>query len=148
MDNKNTEVLIERVNELMNKQYLKKKDVAEKLGMEYLAFWRRLKGKRGVDINFLSKLAFVLGTSVSYLMGETDNANNNNIEHNEEAPRLPMNILPLKENSKEMLYQETPGQLVFECGDIHIKVPDTPSNQDWFRIMAQNYLMHGGSVKK
>lgn len=73
MNDKNIEGLMERVNELMDKQYLKKKDVAEKLGMEYLAFWRRLKGKRGVDVNFLSKLAFILGTSVSYLMGETDN---------------------------------------------------------------------------
>lgn len=86
MITKSPEILIQRINQLMEARYLKKKDVAERLGMEYLTFWRKLKGKRGVDALLLSRLAEILGTSVSYLIGETDNpyinTNNNNNEKN------------------------------------------------------------------
>ena len=58
---------------LMEEQYLSKKDMAKRLGMEYLTFWRTLKGERGIDVVLLMQIAQVLGTSVAYLLGETDN---------------------------------------------------------------------------
>ena len=82
MNTKNPEILTQRINKLMEERCLKKKEVAERLGIEYLTFWRKLKGKRGVDAVLLTKIANVLGTSVSYLMGESDNPNSNNKEGN------------------------------------------------------------------
>lgn len=73
MDEKTPKILIERMNELMKQRYISKKEMAERLEMEYLTFWRKLNGKRSVDANLLKRIAAVLGTSVAYLMGETDN---------------------------------------------------------------------------
>ena len=73
MDEKTPKILIERMNELMKQRYISKKEMAERLEMEYLTFWRKLNGKRSVDANLLKRIAEVLGTSVAYLMGETDN---------------------------------------------------------------------------
>lgn len=72
MENKIPEILQERTNRLMTERYMNKKDMAERLGMEYLTFWRKLKGKRGIDVILLMKMAQILGTTVSYLVGETN----------------------------------------------------------------------------
>ena len=45
MENQVPEILMDRTNKLMTERYLSKKDMAERLGMEYLTFWRKLKGK-------------------------------------------------------------------------------------------------------
>ena len=73
MEDKKTEIFIERMNDLMRKMNISKKEMANQLGMEYLTFWRKLNGKRSVDVTLLGKVAEILGTSVAYLMGETDN---------------------------------------------------------------------------
>ena len=73
MNSQVPEVLMQRTNKLMAERYITKKQMAERLEMEYLTLWRKLKGKRGIDIVLLMDIAKVLGTSVAYLIGETDN---------------------------------------------------------------------------
>ena len=73
MEDKKTEIFIERMNDLMRKMNISKKEMANQLGMEYLTFWRKLNGKRSVDVTLLRRIAEVLGTSVAYLIEETDN---------------------------------------------------------------------------
>ena len=68
-----SEIFTQRVNEMMNQRHLSKKDMAEKLNVDYSTFWRKLNGQRNVDINLLMQIAEILETTVSYLMGETDN---------------------------------------------------------------------------
>ena len=46
--------------------------MAERLDMEYLTLWRKLSGKRSMDVSLLKRIAEILGTSVAYLLGETD----------------------------------------------------------------------------
>lgn len=75
MDKQIPEVLMQRTSKLMAERFLSKKDMAERLGMEYLTFWRKLNGKRGIDVVLLMKIADVLGTSTAYLLGETNNPN-------------------------------------------------------------------------
>ena len=73
MKTQSPDIFTERVSLLMKRNFLSKKDMAKRLGMEYLTFWRKLKGERDIDVILLMKIAQVLGTTVSYLVGETDN---------------------------------------------------------------------------
>ena len=68
-----SEVIRERLKKLMDENRYTKAEISEKLGIGYSTLWRRLNGERGININFLSELAKLLNTSVSYLIGETDN---------------------------------------------------------------------------
>lgn len=134
-----SKLINERIQDLITAKRVSKAEISEKLGIGYSTLWRRLNGERSINVDFLSDLAKVLGTTSSYLMGETNNPSV--IIHAEQS------ILPKEENtntdetSKETLHQETPGHLVFRHGDYCIDVPDTPSNQTWFRELATNILM-------
>ena len=75
IEENNSSVFAKRVELLMRRQDLSNQNMADKLNMDYSSFWRRIKGKRTVDMNLLIRLAEVLGTSVAYLIGETDNPN-------------------------------------------------------------------------
>ena len=147
MVNQTPDILIQRIEDLMNRNFISKKDMAKRLNVDYSTFWRKANGKRSIDVVSLLNIASILGTTAGYLLGETNSSLPSDGDVSKEN-QLPIDIMSPELGSKEKFYQETPGQLVFECGDIHIEVPDTPSNQAWFRSMAQNYLMHGGSVKK
>ena len=69
-----SEIFTQRVNKMMRQRYLTKKEMAERLNVDYSTFWRKLNGQRNVDISLLTRIAEILGTTVSYLMGETDNS--------------------------------------------------------------------------
>ena len=66
------DILSEKVKELLEAGNISQKDISEKLGVEYSTLWRRLKGERKINIDFLKHLAESLGTSSAYLLGETD----------------------------------------------------------------------------
>ena len=67
------DIFTERVSLLMKRNFLSKKDMATRLHVDYSTFWRKLNGRRNVDISALIQIAEILGTTVSYLIGETDN---------------------------------------------------------------------------
>ena len=67
------DIFTERVSLLMKRNFLSKKDMAMRLHVDYSTFWRKLNGRRNVDISALIQIAEILGTTVSYLIGETDN---------------------------------------------------------------------------
>ena len=81
-------VFTERVNGLMKSRFITKTDMAERLNVDYSTFWRKLNGKRSVDMVLLKKIAEVLGTSVAYLMGETDNPTPGANETGEKASHI------------------------------------------------------------
>ena len=82
MKEKISSVFTKRVETLMRQQALTNQKMANKLNMDYSSFWRKINGKRNVDMTLLLRLAEILGTSVSYLIGETNvpylNSNNDN----------------------------------------------------------------------
>lgn len=65
-------VLAERVKRLLEEKRLSQKELSEKIGIDYTTFWRRLKGARKIDINFLRNLAVNLETSSAFLLGDVD----------------------------------------------------------------------------
>ena len=62
----------QRVNGLMKQQFITKKEMAQKLNVDYSTFWRKLNGQRNVDMILLKRIAEILGTSTAYLTGETN----------------------------------------------------------------------------
>ena len=139
------DIFTERVSNLMKKLSLSKKDMANRLNVDYSTFWRKLNGKRNVDIPVLIQIAGILGTSVSYLVGETNNPIPPKMLYAGDVS-VDENIIMQDEASKETLHQETPGHLVFRHGDYCVDVPDTPSNQAWFRDLTASVLMAGITV--
>ena len=134
-----SEIISERLKKLIAEKRYSKAEISERLGIGYSTLWRRLNGERSVNIDFLRELASVLDTSVAYLIGETDNP----------VPPNAQDVSKLSssdELSKETLHQEMPGHLVFRHGDYCVDVPDTPSNQAWFKELTANLLMAGVAV--
>lgn len=127
MDNQIPNILIQRTNKLMAERYLTKKDMAERLDMEYLTFWRKLNGKRGIDVVLLMKIAKVLGTSASYLLGETDSPMLLSAQDYEKEEPL---VIQTNDRSREIISK--PGYLTFRSGETTINIPDTPANKQWF----------------
>ena len=74
-----TDVFKQRVSQLMKLCSLSKKDMAQRLNLDYSTFWRKLNGQRNVDMELLKRIAEILGTSTAYLIGETDNPNPNTL---------------------------------------------------------------------
>ena len=74
-----TDVFKQRVSQLMKLCSLSKKDMAQRLNVDYSTFWRKLNGQRNVDMELLKRIAEILGTSTAYLIGETDNPNPNTL---------------------------------------------------------------------
>ncbi len=68
-----SEIITERLKKLMAEKRYSKAEISDRLGIGYSTLWRRLNGERSVNVDFLSELAKILDTSVSYLIGETDN---------------------------------------------------------------------------
>ena len=141
-----SKIISEHIQNLIATNRFFKAEISNKLGIGYSTLWRRLNGERSINVDFLSDLAKVLGTTSSYLLGETDNPiptqPGNNVMPKEEN----MQLDELSEVSKETLHQETHGHLVFRHGDYCIDVPDTPSNQLWFRELATNILMSSVAI--
>ena len=126
MESQVPEVLMKRTNKLMAERYISKKDMAERLGMEYLTFWRKLKGKR------VMKIAQVLGTTASYLLGETDNPSTTDIHDVS---------LTVKTNDPSRKIVAEPSYLSFHNGDVSIDIPDTPANKKWFDDFITNTML-------
>ena len=74
-----TDVFKQRVSQLMKLCSLSKKDMAQRLNVDYSTFWRKLNGQRNVNMELLKRIAEILGTSTAYLIGETDNPNPNTL---------------------------------------------------------------------
>lgn len=123
MGTQSPDIFTERVSRLMKRNSLSKKDMASRLNVDYSTFWRKLNGKRNVDIPVLIQIAGILGTSVSYLVGETDN------------PSLPVpSDAPVVIQTSDLSRKITsePSRLSFHNGDVSIDIPDTPANKKWF----------------
>ena len=131
MSNQVPEVLTQRINKLMAERYLTKKEMAERLKMEYLTLWRKLNGKRGIDVVLLMDIAKVLGTPVAYLIGETDNPNSTTV------PEAPV-IIQTNDPSREIVSK--PGRLSFNNGEVSIDMPDTPTNRTWLDSFVRKTL--------
>ena len=132
MDNRVPEILRERTNKLMTERYINKKEMAERLGMEYLTFWRKLKGKRGINVELLMQIASVLGTSAAYLLGETDNPSSGNINENP---------IVIQSNDPSRKIVSEPSKLSFHNGEVSIDIPDTPANKKWFDDFIRNVML-------
>ena len=136
------EILMQRTNKLMAERFLSKKEMAERLNMEYLTFWRKLKGKRGIDVVFLMNVAYVLGTTVAYLLGETDNplissdrgSSNTNV------------IISTNDPSRKIVSE--PGRLSFNNGEVSIDMPDTPENKQWFNSFLTTALNSSMKIRQ
>ena len=128
------EILMQRTNKLMSERFLSKKEMAERLNMEYLTFWRKLNGKRGIDVVFLMNVAYVLGTTVAYLLGETDNPSMFPDEGNSNTNL----IISTNDPSRKIVSE--PGRLSFNNGEVSIDMPDTPENKKWFNSFLSNAL--------
>ena len=76
-----SKVINERIEALISSNRFSKTEISARLGIGYSTLWRRLNGERNVNLDFLSELAEVLGTTVSYLIGETDNPERVKIEN-------------------------------------------------------------------
>ena len=63
--------LWERVKYLLSEKHMTQKTLSANLGIDYSALWRRLRGVRKVDVDFLQKLAQELDTSIAFLTAET-----------------------------------------------------------------------------
>ena len=55
MNEEMSENYLRRMNDLMEKRFISKKEMANRLGIEYLTFWRKLNGKRSIDVALLKK---------------------------------------------------------------------------------------------
>lgn len=139
MDNQVPEVLMHRINKLMAERFLSKKEVAERLGMEYLTFWRKLKGKRSIDAVLLMKLAKILGTTVSYLIGETDNPSH-------VIPDMSGVIVQTNDPSRKIVSE--PSRLSFNNGEFSIDMPDTPANKKWFDAFIKRAMLKSPEKKR
>ncbi len=130
-----TQILNDRIKELLLEKRISKAEISEKLGIGYSTLWRRLNGERGINANFLMELASILCTTVSYLLGETDsplpNDKNKSLNSTTDTDNL----------STETMRHETPGHLIFKHGEYCVDIPDTPSNQKWFQEMTTSMLM-------
>ena len=93
-------------------------------------------------------LAKLLNTTVSYLIGETNNPMP--YESTNVNCMLDTEIASVSDEaddiSKETIHQEKPGHLIFRHGNCLVDVPDTPSNQAWFRDLTASVLMSGLTV--
>ena len=140
------QILNERIKELLSERRISKAEISEKLGIGYSTLWRRLNGERGINVDFLIQLASVLGTTASYLLGETNDPKLDNEASVKKVSSHDTLAGKVDNNSKETIHQEMPGHLVFKHGDYYVDIPDTPSNQAWFRELTTNMLMSGAAV--
>lgn len=90
------DIFMQRVSEMMKRRFISKKDMAERLNVDYSTFWRKLNGKRNVDVSLLMRIAEILGTSAGYLLGETDN---------------PLSIVPYEKDVSEDILQKNRGNI-------------------------------------
>jgi transcriptional regulator with XRE-family HTH domain len=66
-------LLSERVKLLLAQKHMSQRALAECMGLDYSILWRRLKGERKSDVEFVQRIAQELHTTIAYLSGETDN---------------------------------------------------------------------------
>lgn len=118
-----SEMLSERVKDLLETKGIKQKEISEELGVEYSTLWRRLRGERKITVDFLQRLSKSLGTSSAYLLGETDDPSphlGGAIPKEDGAsPRVSRTTLDLEEIVKD---------LVYEYPDLAIGFRDTREN--------------------
>ena len=137
-----SEIFTQRVNQMMKRCFLTKKDMAERLNVDYSTFWRKLNGKRNVDIVLLRQIAEILGTSAAYLMGDTDNP--------AQVDTAGTSML-VRANDPSQKITTEPARLAFHKGDVSIDIPDTPVNRKWFddfitKVLVSNGTEHQSSV--
>lgn len=135
----------ERLRERRKKLGLSGEKVAEALGTTRVTISRWETGTSEPDDKTKLALAKILNTSVAYLIGETNNPNplDMSFEFPVQDLSSAQDVISQDETSKETLHQEKPGYLKFRQGDCYIEVPDTPSNQAWFRDLTASVMMAG-----
>ena len=122
------DIFTERVSKLMKLNSLSKKDMATRLNVDYSTFWRKLNGKRNVDISVLMQIAEILGTSVAYLIGETD------------KPERMGN----KRHTNTQLVNDEKGNIVCEWGNNNrIVLPDNNETRDLLHNFFSELLDKG-----
>lgn len=127
-----SEIISRRLKRLMSEKRYSKAEISEKLGIGYSTLWRRLNGERSINIDFLSELAKVLDTSVSYLIGETDNP---------DAIATSAASVSIQTNDPSRKLVSEPSKLSFHSGDVSIDIPDTPANKKWFNDFLTNMML-------
>ncbi|MBQ7263837.1 MAG: helix-turn-helix transcriptional regulator [Synergistaceae bacterium] len=124
----------ERLKSLRRERRYSQKALGDMVGVQNNTVWRWENGGATPDANNVSKLATALGSTVSYLMGETDD------------PAPPATDQPV--SNKSILSSDPPatsGRLIYEQGDHRLDLPDTPENRTLFReIVAE--MMAGRAV--
>ncbi len=65
--------LVERLQQLQTEKSSLKKDIAARLGISVMAFYRYEHGERQLPTDKLIALADYFGVSIDYLVGRTDN---------------------------------------------------------------------------
>ena len=103
--------LTQRIKQIMAEKHLSPTKIAGELGINYTTLWRRLNGEREINIDFLVKLADILGTSVAFLLGETDDpyldlSSVTAVENNGSGPaRVSKVTLDLEKIIKDLVYE-------------------------------------------
>ena len=135
----------ERLRERRKELGLSGEKVAEALGTTRVTISRWETGTSEPDDKTKLALAKVLNTSAAYLIGETNNPNPLGMSFEFSAQDLSsaQDVVSQDEASKETVHQEKPGYLKFRQGDCYIEVPDSPSNQAWFRDLTASVMMAG-----
>ena len=144
METQETEILYQRVEKLMTERFISIKDMAERLNMEYVTLWRKLNGKRSIDVSLLKRIAEILGTSAAYLLGETDDP----------SPKLFYAVKTAKSNPKPKKIQKKISRTTLELEsmlkDIFYEYPDLATGfrdtrKQWGKMSQsrKKYIMNG-----
>ena len=118
------DVLKHRIIERMDKFGLSKADMAKRLNMDYTTFWRKLNGKRNIDVPLLQEIAKILGTSTAYLLGETDDPFS--VKPTVSSSRPEKQEVRISEATRDL--EAMLKDLVYEYPDLAIGFRDTREN--------------------
>ena len=123
----------DRVAKLRKERGLTQKDLATKLGVSVDSVRRWEQDKRSPDVDMLSRIAHALGTTVSYISGETDDVESK-YSDNAEIKAINADIDSSMSFVKRGDFIGS-GRVLFYHGDDgkQFVIPATAENQAWFR---------------
>lgn len=133
---------------LRKEKGLNQKEFAKKLGVSVDSVRRWEQGKRSPDVEKLSDIAKVLGTTVSYILGETENPERENSE--ETFSKTIKNTI---DNDMSFIKKGDfigSGRVLFYHGDDgrQFIIPATDQNQAWFRELIGKTIINSLTVAK
>ena len=112
-------------------------ELAEQIGVHEMTIRRWEAGERYPDADMLQKLAAALGTSVSYLMGETDDPQSS-------VPVDKLSSHHLVEGKNVMLpMADSAAPVVFQIGEMRLELPPTPETYAFLERQLRGILPTG-----